>query len=76
MKVGKRDEIKGFEMCVWRRLEKIIWVDGVSNEEVLNRRKGGRTLLNTVLKRMGNCIGHVIGRKGVLTIIFEGTVEG
>ena len=29
--------LKAFEMWIWRRMEKISWVDKVTNEEVLNR---------------------------------------
>jgi hypothetical protein len=33
--------LESFEMC-WRRMEKISWTDGVSNEEVLHTVKEGR----------------------------------
>jgi len=29
--------LKAFEMWIWRKMEKISWVDKVTNEEVLNR---------------------------------------
>jgi len=30
-----RRKLEAFEMWIWRRLEKISWLDKVSNEEVL-----------------------------------------
>jgi len=32
-----RQKIRSFEMWIWRRMEKISWLDKVTNEEVLRR---------------------------------------
>jgi len=38
------------EMWIWRRMQKISWVDKISNEEVLQRVNETRTMLDTVRK--------------------------
>lgn len=40
-----------------------MWVDGVSNEDVLKRVKERRTLLETLKRRNCNWIGRITGRK-------------
>jgi hypothetical protein len=42
--------LERFEMCFWRRMEKIIWTDHVRNE-VLLRAKEQRIILNEISKR-------------------------
>lgn len=44
-----------------------MWVDGISNEEILNRTKEGRTLK----RRKGKWIEHIIRRKRILTPAVE-----
>jgi hypothetical protein len=46
------------EMWCWRRMEKIKWSEKVSNEQVLERIRGKRTLLNNILLRTANWIGQ------------------
>lgn len=41
-------------------MDRIKWIDTVSNEEGLIRIKGNRTLSNTILKRKRNWIGHIM----------------
>jgi len=36
--------MESFEMCCWRKMEKIIWTDRVRNEEVLQRVKEERSI--------------------------------
>ena len=38
----------GFEMWIWRRMEKISWLDKVTNEEVLGRVNDDRQILNSI----------------------------
>ena len=37
-----RRRLEAFEMWIWRRMEKISWLDKVTNEEVLRRVKENR----------------------------------
>jgi hypothetical protein len=40
------EDLEIFEMCCWRRMEKISWTDRVRNEEVLLRVNEQRNILN------------------------------
>jgi hypothetical protein len=64
------------EMWCWRRMEKIIWIDRVGNEEVLLRVKGERNILHTVKRRKANWIGHFWRRNCLIEHVIEGEVEG
>lgn len=64
----------GYETWVWR-IEKIKWINGVSNEEELKRVKERRLLLETAKGRKGNWIRHMISEKVILTTVLEGTVD-
>ena len=41
-----RRRLEAFEMWTWRRMEKISWLDKVTNEEVLRRVNEDRQILN------------------------------
>jgi hypothetical protein len=43
--------LESFEMCCWRRMEKISWTDRVRNEEVLHRVKEERNIVHTIIRR-------------------------
>ena len=43
-------------LTLWRRMEKIIWTDRVSNEEVLKRGKEERNILQTIKRRLTGLI--------------------
>ena len=51
---------EGFEMCSWRRTEKIGSIDWVRNEQ----------------QRKANCIGQVLRRNGVLKHVIDVEIEG
>jgi hypothetical protein len=40
-----------FEVCSWRKVEKIIWIDHVRNKEVLQRVKKGRNFLQPIKRK-------------------------
>ena len=42
---------KGFEMWIWRRIEKIGWLDKVTDEEVFRRVNEDRQVLNSIWQR-------------------------
>jgi len=50
--------LEAFEMLTWRRMEKISWLDKVTNEEVLSKVNEDRQILNSVWQRKHRCIGH------------------
>ena len=46
-----RRRLEACEMCIWRRMEKISWLDKVTNNEVLRRvNKEGRQIQNYLAK--------------------------
>jgi hypothetical protein len=54
--------LESFEMCCWRRMEKISWIDRVRNEEVLYRVKEQRNILHEISKQEANRIGQILLR--------------
>lgn len=44
---NRKVKIKAFEMRIWRRVKRIKWVDGISNEQLLKTGKERRTLRDT-----------------------------
>lgn len=56
----EKDKINVSEMYVRRRMKRIKWEDGVSNEEILKRIKESRVLLEPLRCRRCNWVGHKI----------------
>jgi len=56
------DRRNAFEMWIWRRMEKISWLDKVTNGEVLKRVNEDRQILNSLWQRKHRWIGHVLRR--------------
>ena len=54
--------LESFEMWIWRRMEKIKWIDKITNLEVLRRVDEKINLIQTILRRNYNLIGHNILR--------------
>jgi len=48
----------------------------VGNEEVLQRVKEKRNILQTIRRRKANWIGHVLCRNCLLKLVVEGKIEG
>ena len=59
-------------MWCWRRIEKIKRSEKVTNEDILERIREKRTLLNNILRRKANWIGHVLRINGFLHAVIEG----
>ena len=71
-----RRRLEAFEMWIWRRMEKISWLDKVTNEEVLGRVNEDRQIPNSVWQRKHRRIGHVLRHDGLLHEIIEGRMKG
>ena len=54
------NDLESFEIWCWRRMEKIKWSEKAINEQVLARIGEKRTLLNNILSRKVNWIGHIM----------------
>ena len=75
----RKEEIRRLEaaeMWLWRRLEKISYVERITNEEVLRRVGENRQLMNVIRSRKKNWIGHVVRGEGLLREVIEGRMEG
>ena len=57
-------------------MEKTISTEQVRNEEVLHRDKEERNILQTIIGRKGNRIGHILCRNCILKDVMEGKIEG
>ena len=68
----ERNYLESFEMWCWRRMEGIKWSDKVTTEEIIKRIGEKRTLLNNVLRRKANWIGHILRRNCLLHNVIEG----
>ena len=47
-------------------MEKIKWSEKVTNEQVLDRMREKRRLLNNIVRRKANRIGHILRRNCLL----------
>ena len=56
-------------------MEKISWTELVRNEEVLQRVKEGRNILQTMKKRKANWICHILRRNCLLKHVVEGKIR-
>ena len=54
----------------------ISWKDKKTHVEVLDLIREERNLVDTILKRKKNWIGHIIRREGLLKTVTEGRMEG
>jgi hypothetical protein len=75
----KKEEVRrlnALEMWLWRRMEKISWTEKKSNDEVLQIVGEERKMVETVIKRKKNWIGHVLRHEGLLREVIEGKMEG
>jgi len=70
------DRIETLEMWIWRRMEKISWMDKVTNEDVLKKVNESKNMLNVIRQRKRKWIGHVLPHDEFLQEIFEGRMKG
>ena len=68
--------IEGFEMWVWRRMMKVSWTERKTNEEVLGMVRQSRQLLEAILNRKKNWMGHVLRGNGLMLEVMEARMEG
>jgi len=76
IKKEEKRRIEAFEMWVWRRMAKIRWTEKKTNEEVLNIVGQSRRLLEAMMERKKNWIGHVLRGNGLMLEVMEARMEG
>jgi len=57
-------------------MEKISWMDKVTNEDVLKKVNESKNMLNVIRRRKRKWIGHVLRHDEFLQEIFEGRTKG
>ena len=62
-------------MGCWRRMEMIKWFQKVTNEKVLERIGEKKTLLDSIVRRKANWIGHILRRNCFLHDAIEGQMK-
>ena len=67
--------LESFEMCCWRRMEKISWTDHVRNEDVLLRVSEQRNILHEIRNRKANWVGHILRRNCLLKQVIEEKIK-
>ena len=75
----RKDDIKrleAFEMWIWRRMERVSWVERRTNEEILKMVEEQRSLIGTIRRRQRKWIGHILRSDTLLKDIIEGRMEG
>ena len=68
--------LEAFEMWIWRRMERISWVERRTNEEILQLVGKRRSLMGTIRGRQKKWIGHILRSDTLLRDIIEGRMEG
>jgi len=68
--------LEAVEMWIWRRMERVSWMDKITNEEILNKVGEKRQLISVIRIRQKNWIGHVLRDEGLLGEVMEGRMEG
>ena len=68
--------LEAVEMWIWRRMERVSWMDKITNEEILNKVGEKRQLISGIRNRQKNWIGHVLRGDGLLREVMEGRMEG
>ena len=75
----RKDDIKrleAFEMWIWRRMERVSWVERRTNEEILKMVEEQRSLIGTIRGQQKKWIGHILRSDTLLKDIIEGRMEG
>ena len=68
---NEQKQLEAFEMCVWRRMERVKWTDKIKNSVVLERVGEGRIMLELIRKRKRNWLGHWLRRNCLLKDALE-----
>jgi hypothetical protein len=76
--INKSDEkrLEAFEMWGYRRMERISWLDRLTNEEVLERVGEDRKIINIIRRRRGIWMGHALRHEGPINKVLEGKIQG
>ena len=71
-----KKRIEALETWIWRRMQCISWQDKKTNEEVFEAINEKRSILNTIIRRKKNWIGHILRGESMVKTIIEGRFLG
>ena len=57
-------------------MERISWIEKITNEDVLRRVGENRSMVETIIWRKKNWIGHIMRGDGLMKEVVEGKMEG
>ena len=57
-------------------MERISWTEKITNEEVLRRVGEKRSMVETIIRRKKNWMGHIMRGDGLMKEVMEGKMEG
>ena len=72
---NEQKRLEAFEMWIWRRMERVKWMDKTKNAVVLERVVEGRIMLELIKKRNRNWLRHWLRRNCMLKDALEGMVN-
>ena len=68
--------LEAFEMWIWRRMERVSWMDRRTNEDILQMVDEKRSMIGIIRSRQRKWMGHIMRGDSLLRIIIEGRMEG
>ena len=76
MRKDEKRRIEAFEMWCWRKMEGVSYRERKTNEEVLGMVGQNRALIEVILERKKNWMGHVLRGDGLMLEVMEARMEG
>src|SRR6218665_2305375 len=70
------NRLEAFEMWIWRRMERISWMERRTNDEIHQMVDEKRSLIRVTRSRQRNWLGHILRGDSLLRTIIEGRMEG
>ena len=71
-----RKRLDALEMWLWRRIEQINLAEKITNEAVLKMVGERQEMVDVIIQRKKNWIGHVVRGEGLLREVIEGKMDG
>src|SRR3954467_1188998 len=65
------DRVNALEMWIWRQMERIIWSEKKTNEQVLSPVREERHLLENVVKRKKTWVGDIVRGQELMKHVME-----
>ena len=73
---NEQKRLESFEMWIWRRMERVKWINKIKNAVLLEKVRKGRTMLELIKKRKINWLDHWLRRNCLLNDSLEGMING